>query len=136
MIRFPPRHPDSVKPPHESSRQRSCSAPNLRRSPRHSPAVPGVPSLVEMGKRGQLPPADSRFAPSARRRSRRLEVARVADCPGRRGRRKTLSVTVTKLIRKKHRAHSAKQTCIRNSSDNVEVFGACPLCNMNDSLSL
>ncbi|XP_056282012.1 mitogen-activated protein kinase kinase kinase 9 isoform X2 [Pseudoliparis swirei] len=38
----------SVKPPHESSRQRSCSAPNLRRSPRHSPAVPGVPSLVEM----------------------------------------------------------------------------------------
>uniref|UniRef100_A0A665VS42 Mitogen-activated protein kinase kinase kinase n=1 Tax=Echeneis naucrates TaxID=173247 RepID=A0A665VS42_ECHNA len=40
--------PDSVKPPHEGSRQRSCSAPNLRRSPRHSPAVPGVPSLVEM----------------------------------------------------------------------------------------
>ncbi|XP_022606233.1 mitogen-activated protein kinase kinase kinase 9-like [Seriola dumerili] len=39
---------DSVKPPHEGSRQRSCSAPNLRRSPRHSPAVPGVPSLVEM----------------------------------------------------------------------------------------
>ncbi|CAJ1074792.1 mitogen-activated protein kinase kinase kinase 9 [Xyrichtys novacula] len=38
----------SVKPPHEGSRQRSCSAPNLRRSPRHSPAVPGVPSLVEM----------------------------------------------------------------------------------------
>ncbi|KAM3871491.1 mitogen-activated protein kinase kinase kinase 9 [Diretmus argenteus] len=39
----------SVKPAHEgSSRQRSCSAPNLRRSPRHSPAVPGVPSLVEM----------------------------------------------------------------------------------------
>uniref|UniRef100_H3DPV2 Mitogen-activated protein kinase kinase kinase n=1 Tax=Tetraodon nigroviridis TaxID=99883 RepID=H3DPV2_TETNG len=37
----------SVKPPHEGSRQRSCSAPNLRRSPRHSPAVPGVPSLVE-----------------------------------------------------------------------------------------
>ncbi|KAM4541666.1 mitogen-activated protein kinase kinase kinase 9 [Odontesthes bonariensis] len=37
-----------VKPPHEGSRQRSCSAPNLRRSPRHSPAVPGVPSLVEM----------------------------------------------------------------------------------------
>uniref|UniRef100_A0A3B3HNV9 Mitogen-activated protein kinase kinase kinase n=1 Tax=Oryzias latipes TaxID=8090 RepID=A0A3B3HNV9_ORYLA len=31
----------SVKPPHEGSRQRSCSAPNLRRSPRHSPAVPG-----------------------------------------------------------------------------------------------
>lgn len=41
---------DSVKPPHEGSRQRSCSAPNLRRSPRHSPAVPGVPSLVESGK--------------------------------------------------------------------------------------
>uniref|UniRef100_A0A8C4GK06 Mitogen-activated protein kinase kinase kinase n=1 Tax=Dicentrarchus labrax TaxID=13489 RepID=A0A8C4GK06_DICLA len=40
--------PASVKPPHEGSRQRSCSAPNLRRSPRHSPAVPGVPSLVEM----------------------------------------------------------------------------------------
>ncbi|KAG8013132.1 Mitogen-activated protein kinase kinase kinase 9 [Nibea albiflora] len=38
----------TVKPPHEGSRQRSCSAPNLRRSPRHSPAVPGVPSLVEM----------------------------------------------------------------------------------------
>ncbi|XP_071395759.1 mitogen-activated protein kinase kinase kinase 9-like [Centroberyx affinis] len=38
----------SVKPAHEESRQRSCSAPNLRRSPRHSPAVPGVPSLVEM----------------------------------------------------------------------------------------
>ncbi|TWW71728.1 Mitogen-activated protein kinase kinase kinase 9 [Takifugu flavidus] len=37
----------SVKPSHEGSRQRSCSAPNLRRSPRHSPAVPGVPSLVE-----------------------------------------------------------------------------------------
>ncbi|XP_047200934.1 mitogen-activated protein kinase kinase kinase 9 isoform X2 [Girardinichthys multiradiatus] len=37
----------SVKPPHEGSRQRSCSAPNLRRSPRHSPAVPGVPSLLE-----------------------------------------------------------------------------------------
>lgn len=41
----------SVKPPHEGSRQRSCSAPNLRRSPRHSPAVPGVPSLLESGKR-------------------------------------------------------------------------------------
>ncbi|XP_068607734.1 mitogen-activated protein kinase kinase kinase 9 [Brachionichthys hirsutus] len=38
----------SAKPPHEGSRQRSCSAPNLRRSPRHSPAVPGVPSLLEM----------------------------------------------------------------------------------------
>uniref|UniRef100_M4AJB0 Mitogen-activated protein kinase kinase kinase n=1 Tax=Xiphophorus maculatus TaxID=8083 RepID=M4AJB0_XIPMA len=33
--------------PLEGSRQRSCSAPNLRRSPRHSPAVPGVPSLLE-----------------------------------------------------------------------------------------
>uniref|UniRef100_A0A673BVD7 Mitogen-activated protein kinase kinase kinase n=1 Tax=Sphaeramia orbicularis TaxID=375764 RepID=A0A673BVD7_9TELE len=40
--------PFSVKPAHEGTRQRSCSAPNLRRSPRHSPAVPGVPSLVEM----------------------------------------------------------------------------------------
>ncbi|CAL8288546.1 unnamed protein product [Gadus morhua 'NCC'] len=38
----------SVRPAHECSRQRSCSAPNLRRSPRHSPAVPGVPSLVEL----------------------------------------------------------------------------------------
>ncbi|KAM9842653.1 mitogen-activated protein kinase kinase kinase 9 [Aulostomus maculatus] len=38
----------SVKPPPEGGRQRSCSAPNLRRSPRHSPAVPGVPSLMEM----------------------------------------------------------------------------------------
>ncbi|XP_013881170.1 mitogen-activated protein kinase kinase kinase 9 [Austrofundulus limnaeus] len=37
----------SKKPPHEGSRQRSCSAPNLRRSPKHSPAVPGVPSLLE-----------------------------------------------------------------------------------------
>uniref|UniRef100_A0A667ZN50 Mitogen-activated protein kinase kinase kinase n=1 Tax=Myripristis murdjan TaxID=586833 RepID=A0A667ZN50_9TELE len=46
--------PDSVKPAHEGSRQRSCSAPNLRRSPRHSPAVPGVPSLVEMGKQHSL----------------------------------------------------------------------------------
>ncbi|XP_036397649.1 mitogen-activated protein kinase kinase kinase 9 [Megalops cyprinoides] len=32
----------------EGNRQRSSSAPNLRRSPRHSPAVPGVPSLAEM----------------------------------------------------------------------------------------
>ncbi|KAK7904564.1 hypothetical protein WMY93_017171 [Mugilogobius chulae] len=32
-----------VKPAREGTRQRSCSAPNLRRSPRHSPAVPGVP---------------------------------------------------------------------------------------------
>ncbi|XP_072313324.1 mitogen-activated protein kinase kinase kinase 9 [Eucyclogobius newberryi] len=39
---------NAVKPAHEGHRQRSCSAPNLRRSPRHSPAVPGVPSLVEM----------------------------------------------------------------------------------------
>lgn len=46
----------SVKPPHEGSRQRSCSAPNLRRSPRHSPAVPGVPSLVESGKSSFLLP--------------------------------------------------------------------------------
>lgn len=45
----------SVKPPHEGSRQRSCSAPNLRRSPRHSPAVPGVPSLLESGKSSFLP---------------------------------------------------------------------------------
>uniref|UniRef100_A0A8C2Z083 Mitogen-activated protein kinase kinase kinase n=1 Tax=Cyclopterus lumpus TaxID=8103 RepID=A0A8C2Z083_CYCLU len=55
MICFPSFQPDSVKPPHEGSRQRSCSAPNLRRSPRHSPAVPGVPSLVEMGKRASFP---------------------------------------------------------------------------------
>ncbi|XP_019727837.1 mitogen-activated protein kinase kinase kinase 9 isoform X2 [Hippocampus comes] len=38
----------SVRPAAEGSRQRSCSAPNLRRSPRHSPAVPGVPSLLEL----------------------------------------------------------------------------------------
>ncbi|KAL2098733.1 hypothetical protein ACEWY4_005213 [Coilia grayii] len=40
---------ESTKTPKEvgGSRQRSCSAPNLRRSPRHSPAVPGVPSLAE-----------------------------------------------------------------------------------------
>ncbi|KAM9777976.1 mitogen-activated protein kinase kinase kinase 9 [Neosynchiropus ocellatus] len=47
----PPREHSAdacVKPNHEGTRQRSCSAPNLRRSPRHSPAVPGVPSLVEM----------------------------------------------------------------------------------------
>ncbi|XP_061700407.1 mitogen-activated protein kinase kinase kinase 9 [Syngnathoides biaculeatus] len=37
----------SVRAAAEGSRQRSCSAPNLRRSPRHSPAVPGVPSLLE-----------------------------------------------------------------------------------------
>ncbi|XP_077394810.1 mitogen-activated protein kinase kinase kinase 9 [Festucalex cinctus] len=36
-----------ARPAAEGSRQRSCSAPNLRRSPRHSPAVPGVPSLLE-----------------------------------------------------------------------------------------
>uniref|UniRef100_A0A8C6UUN7 mitogen-activated protein kinase kinase kinase n=1 Tax=Neogobius melanostomus TaxID=47308 RepID=A0A8C6UUN7_9GOBI len=42
------------KPAHEGTRQRSCSAPNLRRSPRHSPAVPGVPSLVEMGESDHL----------------------------------------------------------------------------------
>ncbi|KAL0969436.1 hypothetical protein UPYG_G00227360 [Umbra pygmaea] len=39
---------ESIKVTPEGSRQRSCSAPNLRRSPRHSPAVPGVPSLTEM----------------------------------------------------------------------------------------
>ncbi|KAM9787797.1 mitogen-activated protein kinase kinase kinase 9 [Syngnathus typhle] len=38
----------SVRPAAEGSRQRSCSAPNLRRSPRHSPAVPGVPCLLEI----------------------------------------------------------------------------------------
>ncbi|XP_057716351.1 mitogen-activated protein kinase kinase kinase 9 [Corythoichthys intestinalis] len=37
----------SASPAAEGGRQRSCSAPNLRRSPRHSPAVPGVPSLLE-----------------------------------------------------------------------------------------
>uniref|UniRef100_A0A4W5K839 Mitogen-activated protein kinase kinase kinase 9 n=1 Tax=Hucho hucho TaxID=62062 RepID=A0A4W5K839_9TELE len=40
--------PTSIKVPQEGNRQRSCSAPNLRRSPRHSPAIPGVPSLTEM----------------------------------------------------------------------------------------
>ncbi|KAJ7988752.1 hypothetical protein DPEC_G00312480 [Dallia pectoralis] len=39
---------ESVKAPSEGSRQRSCSAPNLRRSPRNSPAIPGIPSLTEM----------------------------------------------------------------------------------------
>ncbi|XP_030628217.1 mitogen-activated protein kinase kinase kinase 9 [Chanos chanos] len=38
---------ETLRPPKEGNRQRSCSAPNLRRSPRHSPAVPGVPSLAE-----------------------------------------------------------------------------------------
>lgn len=38
---------ESLTSPKQGSRQRSCSAPNLRRSPRHSPAVPGVPSLPE-----------------------------------------------------------------------------------------
>ncbi|XP_042625218.1 mitogen-activated protein kinase kinase kinase 9-like [Cyprinus carpio] len=38
---------ESLSTPKEGSRQRSCSAPNLRRSPRHSPAVPGVCSLAE-----------------------------------------------------------------------------------------
>uniref|UniRef100_A0A7N8WWW3 Mitogen-activated protein kinase kinase kinase n=1 Tax=Mastacembelus armatus TaxID=205130 RepID=A0A7N8WWW3_9TELE len=42
LLCFPSFFSDSVKPPHEGSRQRSCSAPNLRRSPRHSPAVPGA----------------------------------------------------------------------------------------------
>ncbi|XP_061098605.1 mitogen-activated protein kinase kinase kinase 9 [Conger conger] len=37
-----------VKTVPEGCRQRSSSAPNLRRSPRLSPAVPGVPSLAEM----------------------------------------------------------------------------------------
>lgn len=39
----------SLRTPKEGSRQRSCSAPNLRRSPRHSPAIPGVCSLAETG---------------------------------------------------------------------------------------
>ncbi|XP_051946324.1 mitogen-activated protein kinase kinase kinase 9-like [Xyrauchen texanus] len=38
---------ESLKTPKEGNRQRSCSAPNLRRSPRHSPAIPGVSSLAE-----------------------------------------------------------------------------------------
>uniref|UniRef100_A0A4W4DP89 Mitogen-activated protein kinase kinase kinase n=1 Tax=Electrophorus electricus TaxID=8005 RepID=A0A4W4DP89_ELEEL len=41
--------------PKEGSRQRSCSAPNLRRSPRHSPAVPGVPCLPETGNAPAVP---------------------------------------------------------------------------------
>uniref|UniRef100_A0A3Q3E6Y6 mitogen-activated protein kinase kinase kinase n=1 Tax=Hippocampus comes TaxID=109280 RepID=A0A3Q3E6Y6_HIPCM len=61
MILIHPNHPlkKKKKKPHPGrsstslgvilgSRQRSCSAPNLRRSPRHSPAVPGVPSLLEL----------------------------------------------------------------------------------------
>ncbi|XP_048831441.1 mitogen-activated protein kinase kinase kinase 9 [Brienomyrus brachyistius] len=43
-----PRRKRSEKTTSEGNRQRSSSAPNLRRSPRHSPAVPGVPSLAEM----------------------------------------------------------------------------------------
>lgn len=62
-----------MKPPHEGSRQRSCSAPNLRRSPRHSPAVPGVPSLLESGKRSFFP-RSSRDESVAR--SRKVREAR------------------------------------------------------------
>ncbi|XP_066550690.1 mitogen-activated protein kinase kinase kinase 9 [Amia ocellicauda] len=39
---------ESVKVPLEGNKQWSCSTPNLRKSPRSSPAVPGVPSLTEM----------------------------------------------------------------------------------------
>ncbi|XP_066535010.1 mitogen-activated protein kinase kinase kinase 9 [Hoplias malabaricus] len=38
---------ESLQSPKQGSRQRSCSAPNLRRSPRHSPALPAVPSVPE-----------------------------------------------------------------------------------------
>ncbi|KAM8834220.1 LOW QUALITY PROTEIN: mitogen-activated protein kinase kinase kinase 9 [Synchiropus picturatus] len=48
-----------VKPSQEGSRQRSCSAPNLRRSPRHSPAVPGVASLLETAEHEDPSPGAS-----------------------------------------------------------------------------
>ncbi|KAL6488126.1 hypothetical protein MHYP_G00047520 [Metynnis hypsauchen] len=47
-----------------SSRQRSCSAPNLRRSPRHSPAVPGVPSLPETDNEDCCCPSEPPDSPS------------------------------------------------------------------------
>lgn len=76
-----------MKPPHEGSRQRSCSAPNLRRSPRHSPAVPGVPSLVEMGKQHQLIKSIL-STPHNDTENSCLKVGEVGDWKGKHGRGK------------------------------------------------
>ncbi|KAI7805785.1 putative mitogen-activated protein kinase kinase kinase 9, partial [Triplophysa rosa] len=54
---------ESLRTPKEGSRQRSCSAPNLRRSPRHSPAVPGVSSLAEMENEDCCFPSESADSP-------------------------------------------------------------------------
>uniref|UniRef100_A0A673M239 Mitogen-activated protein kinase kinase kinase n=1 Tax=Sinocyclocheilus rhinocerous TaxID=307959 RepID=A0A673M239_9TELE len=53
----------SLRTPKEGSRQRSCSAPNLRRSPRHSPAVPGVCSLAETENEDCCFPSESADSP-------------------------------------------------------------------------
>uniref|UniRef100_A0A671SKY9 mitogen-activated protein kinase kinase kinase n=1 Tax=Sinocyclocheilus anshuiensis TaxID=1608454 RepID=A0A671SKY9_9TELE len=47
---------ESLRTPKEGSRQRSCSAPNLRRSPRHSPAVSGVLVMVQLCEIFLTPP--------------------------------------------------------------------------------
>ncbi|XP_042593257.1 mitogen-activated protein kinase kinase kinase 9 [Cyprinus carpio] len=54
---------ESLRTPKECSRQRSCSAPNLRRSPRHSPAVPGVCSLAETENEDCCFPSESADSP-------------------------------------------------------------------------
>ncbi|XP_052007087.1 mitogen-activated protein kinase kinase kinase 9-like [Xyrauchen texanus] len=54
---------ESLRTPKEGSRQRSCSAPNLRRSPRHSPAVPGVSSLAETENEDCCFPSESADSP-------------------------------------------------------------------------
>nr|XP_055027022.1 mitogen-activated protein kinase kinase kinase 9 [Misgurnus anguillicaudatus] len=54
---------ESLRTPKEVSRQRSCSAPNLRRSPRHSPAVPGVSSLAETENEDCCFPSESADSP-------------------------------------------------------------------------
>ncbi|KAK2896942.1 hypothetical protein Q8A67_011430 [Cirrhinus molitorella] len=54
---------ESLRTPKEGSRQRSCSAPNLRRSPRHSPAVPGVCSLAETENEDCCFPSESGDSP-------------------------------------------------------------------------
>ncbi|MFT7801742.1 mitogen-activated protein kinase kinase kinase 9-like [Arapaima gigas] len=56
---------DSGKALLEGNRQRSSSAPNLRRSPRHSPAVPGVPSLAEMENEDGCHSAEAAESPSS-----------------------------------------------------------------------
>uniref|UniRef100_A0A4W4DPX2 Mitogen-activated protein kinase kinase kinase n=1 Tax=Electrophorus electricus TaxID=8005 RepID=A0A4W4DPX2_ELEEL len=55
---------ESLTTPKEGSRQRSCSAPNLRRSPRHSPAVPGVPCLPETENEDCCYPSEAPNSPS------------------------------------------------------------------------